>query len=191
MDRDVAAVLALRLSSSSGSAPSLGNMAAFSAAASAASAARVELLLARERAAMAADRDELLLARERAAMANEDARSYVAQRHFVGSVQVPQAGPIMTWEALYELRHEDLHLARAAMRTARRLLQAGRHAAALAVMAEELGSSDEEEAEEEAEEEEPEEDELVLSVQPFTGAAHQLVPPPAFQAFGGTAHRLG
>ena len=52
---------------------------------------RVELLLARERAAMAADRDELLLARERAAMANEDARSYVAQRHFVGSVQVPQA----------------------------------------------------------------------------------------------------
>ena len=63
------------------------------------------------------------------------------------------------------------------------------------MLAEELGSSDEdeeqEEAEEEAEEEEPEEDELVLSVQPFTGAAHQLVPPPAFQAFGGTAHRLG
>ena len=57
-------------------------------------------------------------------------------------------------------------------------------------MAEELGSSDEEEAEEEAEEEEPEEDELVLSVQPFTGAAHQLASPPAFQAFSGAAHRL-
>ena len=164
-------------------------MAASSAAASAAQS--VELLLARERAAVAADRAELSLARERAAMAAADAQSYIAQRHFVGSVQVPQAGPIMTWEALYELRHEDLHLARAAMRTARRLLQAGRHAAALAVMAEELGSSDEEEAEEEAEEEEPEEDELVLSVQPFTGAAHQLVPPPAFQAFSGAAHRLG
>ena len=143
----------------------------------------------------AASSAELSLARERAAMAAADAQSYIAQRHFVGSVQVPQAGPIMTWEALYELRHEDLHLARAAMRTARRLLQAGRHAAALAVMSEELGSSEEEdeeeEAEEVAEEEEPEEDELVLSVQPFTGAAHQLVPPPAFQAFGGTAHRLG
>ena len=118
----------------------------------------------------------------------------MAQRHFVGSVQVPQAGPIMTWEALYELRHEDLHMARAVMHTARHLLRQGRHADAL----EELGSSDEEEeeeeeeadAEEEAEEEEPEEDELVLSVQPFTGAAHQLVPPPAFQAFSGAAHRV-
>ena len=124
-------------------------------------------------------------------MAAADAQSYIAQRHFVGSVQVPQAGPIMTWQALYELRHEDLHLARAALRTVRRLLQARRHAAALAVVAEELGSSDEEEeAEEEAEEEEPEEDELVLSVQPFTGAAHQLAPPTCVP-FTGTAHRLG
>ena len=125
-------------------------------------------------------------------MAAADAQSFIAQRHFVGSVQVPQAGPIMTWEALYELRHEDLHMARAVMHTARHLLRQGRHADAL----EELGSSDEEEeeeeaeAEEEAEEEEPEEDELVLSVQPFTGAAHQLAPPPAFQAFSLSAHRL-
>ena len=36
--------------------------------------------------------------------------------------------------------------------------------------------------------EELEEEELVLSVQPFTGAAHQL--PPTCVPFTGTAHRL-
>ena len=131
---------------------------AASAAASAASAASAEL------------------ARERAAMAAADAQSFIAQRHFVGSVQVPQAGPIMTWQALYELRHDDLMLAHQAMRGVRRHLQAGRPRWALAMLSEEIGSSDEEEAEEEAEEEEPQQDELVL--------------PPAFQAFSGVARRL-
>ena len=70
----------------------------------------------------AADRAELLLARERAAMANEDARSYVAQRHFVGSLQVPRDGgdAPMTWQEAYEFRHEHWRQAVAAMRAAAR-----------------------------------------------------------------------
>ena len=44
--------------------------------------------------AQAAAIEQLLRERERAAMANEDARSYIAQRHFVGSVQVPRHGHV-------------------------------------------------------------------------------------------------
>ena len=39
-----------------------------------------------------------VLERERARMSLEDLRSWVAQRHFVGSLQVPQIGQTMTWE---------------------------------------------------------------------------------------------
>ena len=86
-------------------------MAASSAAVAELASAAAEL--ARERA-------------ERAEMAAADAQSFIAQRHFVGSVQVPQAGPVMTWQALYELRHDDLTLAHQAMRGVRRHLRAGR-----------------------------------------------------------------
>ena len=50
--------------------------------------------------------------------------------------------------------------------------------------------AEEEELEDDEEWEEEAEDELVLSVQPFTGAAHQLAPPTCVP-FTGTAHRLG
>ena len=117
------------------------------------------------------------LARERAAMAAADAQSFIAQRHFVGSVQVQQAGPIMTWQALYELRHDDLMLAHQAMRGVRRHLQAGRPRWALAMLEEEIGSSadeaeppDDEEMEEPAVQEEP----AAQPFAPFAGTAHRL-----------------
>ena len=117
------------------------------------------------------------LARERAAVAAADAQSFIAQRHFVGSVQVQQAGPIMTWQALYELRHDDLMLAHQAMRGVRRHLQAGRPRWALAMLEEEIGSSadeaeppDDEEMEEPAVQEEP----AAQPFAPFAGTAHRL-----------------
>ena len=101
--------------------------------------------------------EQLLRERERAAMANEDARSYIAQRHFVGSVQVPRhVIPLMTWEAAYHQRHQDLLLAHDAMRAAQRAARAGDGARVLDLLAAELGS--ESEGEEETEEEEQEED---------------------------------
>ena len=107
--------------------------------------------------AQAAAIEQLLRERERAAMANEDARSYIAQRHFVGSVQVPRdvIAP-MTWEAAYAQRHQDLLLAHDAMRAAQRAARAGDGARVLDLLAAELGS--ESEGEEETEEEEQEED---------------------------------
>ena len=60
---------------------------------------------------------ELLLDRERVAMANEDARSFLAQRHYTASQQVPDhIFPKMMWEAAYTRRHNDQLLARDARR---------------------------------------------------------------------------
>ena len=96
--------------------------------------------------------------RERAAMANEDARSYIAQRHFVGSVQVPRdVIPPMTWEAAYRQRHQDVLLAHNAMRAAQRAARAGDSARVQDLLAAELGSKSEEEETEEEEQEEDEE----------------------------------
>ena len=107
--------------------------------------------------AQAAAIEQLLRERERAAMANEDARSYIAQRHFVGSVQVPRdVIPPMTWEAAYHQRHQDLLLAHDAMRAALRAARAGDGARVQDLLSAELGS--ESEGEEETEEEEQEED---------------------------------
>ena len=70
-------------------------------------------------AAAAIDREAAAeLARERATMANEDARSYLAQRHFVGSLQVPRDDTPMTWQAAYDWRHQHWLEAVAAMRVA-------------------------------------------------------------------------
>ena len=68
---------------------------------------------------------EALLDRERAAMTAEDLRSFVAQRHFSGSMQVPSLMRPMTWEAVYEQRHEDYLLAHDAMRAALRAQRQG------------------------------------------------------------------
>ena len=95
---------------------------------------------------------EALLDRERAAMTAEDLRSFVAQRHFTGSTQVPSTMHPMTWEAAYEQRHEDYLLAHDAMRAALRAQRQGDGERVERVLVAELGSSSEEE--EEAEEEE-------------------------------------
>ena len=114
---------------------------------------------------------ELLLERERLAMAVADRDSYLAQRHFVGSLQVPRVpGPPMTWRAAYNQRHNDFLDAHAAMRAARRAVRRGDDDGAEGHLTAEVGSEDseedeemeveevEEEAEEEGEEEAEEED---------------------------------
>ena len=114
---------------------------------------------------------QALLDRERAAMSNEDVRSWVAQRHFVGSLQVPRVpGPPMTWRAAYNQRHNDFLDAHAAMRAARRAVRRGDDDGAEGHLTAEVGSEDseedeemeveevEEEAEAEGEEEAEEED---------------------------------
>ena len=56
---------------------------------------------------------ELMLDRERAAMANEDARSFLAQRHYTASQQVPDGiFPMMSWEAAHARQHNGLLQAR-------------------------------------------------------------------------------
>ena len=154
-------------------------MAASSAASAVAELASAAAELARERA-------------ERAEMAAAGLQSFIAQRHFVGSVQVPQAGPVMTWQAAYELRHDDLTLAHQAMRGVRRHLRAGRPRWALAMLDEELGSSDEEPADEEPPDdlEEPAVEAAVDMEQLLEAVQLPMARPTAPQAFTGRFYRL-
>ena len=126
---------------------------------------------------------ELLLERERLAMAVADRDSFLAQRHFVGSLQVPRVpGPPMTWQAAYDQRHHDLQLAHEAMRAALRAHRRGDDERVERVLVAEVGSEDEaEDAEMEAEEEEEQEADAILEEEP----ASTIVP------FSGTGHRLG
>ena len=114
---------------------------------------------------------EVLLERERLAMALADRDSYLAQRHYVGSLQVPRPDRPMTWETAFNRRHNDLIDAHAAMRAAARALRSGDDEAALSCLTAEVGdenseqsSADEDEemesaaASEEEEEEDMEED---------------------------------
>ncbi len=151
----------------------------------------------------AASSAELSLARERAAMEAEDAQSFIAQRYFFRSAQLLLPGApadrAFTWERAYNVRHENWLEALQTMRDALRANSAG-DAEQVRQLLSQVDEAEEEEPDaemdaEEAEEEEPEDDEEweeeeELSVQPFTGAAHQL-PPPTCVPFTGTAHRLG
>ncbi len=135
-------------------------------------------------AAIAIDREAAVaeLARERATMANEDARSYLAQRHFVGSLQVPRDDTPMTWQAAYDFRHQHWLEAVAAMRAAARANRARDAAAVERALREQLGSDTEEEEEDLEEDEEAEEEvEEVRVISP---------PPAAFVPFSGNGHRL-
>ena len=130
-------------------------------------------------------------------MALADVQSFVAQRFFVGSVQVPQTGPILSWEDLYNIRHDDFPMARGALMAVRSLLQQDRHAAALAVVHRELGEDEEDEEEEmeEAEEEQQDDDPVVDTdtVMEQMVEAVQLPmaqPTAAPQAFTGRFYRL-
>ena len=113
----------------------------------------------------------LLLERERLAMLAAHHESYLAERHYVGSLQVPQPGRPMTWETAFNRRHNDLIDAHAAMRAVARAIRSGDAEAALARLEGEVGdenseqsSADEDEemesaaASEEEEEEDMEED---------------------------------
>ena len=125
---------------------------------------------------------ELLLERERLAMAVADRDSFLAQRHFVGSLQVPRVpGPPMTWHAAYDQRHDDLQLAHEAMRAALRAYRRGDDERVERVLLAEVGSEHEEEdAEMEAEEaEEAEEADAILeepasTIVPFSGTGRRL-----------------
>ncbi len=91
---------------------------------------------------------DLLQERERLAMIVEDQASYLAQRHWVGSLQVPRVpGPPMTWQAAYEQRHVDLGHAHDAMRMALQALRHGDYELAEQVLRGEVGSDSEAEDE--------------------------------------------
>ena len=129
-----------------------------------------------------------VLERERARMSLEDLRSWVAQRHFVGSLQVPEVGQTMTWEMAYTSRHNALLDAHSLLEEVRDLLQQNQPAAALQRLLEEVGS-EQADASEQAEEEELDDDpelfgqQLLESVQ-FSATAPQPLP------FSGRCFRL-
>ncbi len=79
-----------------------------------AAAALAIAVAASEQSAM----DALLLERERLAMIVEDQASFLAQRHWVGTLHLQRLSQPMTWRELYEQRHRDLEHAWAAMRVA-------------------------------------------------------------------------
>ena len=109
--------------------------------------------------------EALLQERERMAMLAAHHESYLAQRHYVGSLQVPLHGRQMTWETAYRQRHNDLAEAHHAMRLAAHALRTGDADAALARLEGEVGedpeqsSEDEEMSDADAIEEEEEEEE--------------------------------
>ena len=129
-----------------------------------------------------------VLERERARMSLEDLRSWVAQRHWVGSLQVPDVGQTMTWEMAYTSRHNALLEAHSLLEEVRDLLQQNQPAAALQRLLEEVGS-EQADASEQAEEEELDDDpevfgqQLLESVQ-FSATAPQPLP------FSGRCFRL-
>ena len=113
--------------------------------------------------------EALLREREQLAMALADRESYLAQRHWVGSLQVPQHGGLMTWQTAYRQRHNDLIHAHDAMRAAAYALPAGDAETALSRLEAEVGDSEQSEDEElseaaiEEEEEEAAEDDAEVS----------------------------
>ena len=124
-----------------------------------AAAALAIVVDASQQAAMEA----LLRERERLAMIVEDQASYMAQRHWVGSLQIQRLGQPMTWQTAYRQRHNDLAEAHGAMRAAADALRAGDAETALSRLDAEVGdpeqSEDEELSEAGAMEEEEEEEE--------------------------------
>ena len=150
-----------------------------------------------------------MLARERAAMDAEYWQSFVAQRYFYRSAQLPLPSPNSernyTWQHAYDQRHDNWLGALQVLRNVRDLLQRGMHAQALASLRDEL-SSDGEEAEEEELETDAEVDMEVEETAPVPDAAlamqlqqemerSALQPSPGTALspvwFTGTVHRLG
>ena len=116
-----------------------------------------------------------MLARERAAMDAEYWQSFVAQRCYYRSVQLPALGPIndrtYTWQHAYEQTHGHWLGALQVLRNLRGLLRRGMHRRALATLRDELSSDEEAE---EAEEEECDADMEEAALAPFSGTAYRL-----------------
>ena len=91
--------------------------------------------------------EALLQERERLAMIVEDQASYLAQRHWVGSLQIQRLGQPMTWQAASEHRHDDLVHAHGVMREALQAHRHGNYELAEQVLQGEIGSDSETEAE--------------------------------------------
>ena len=107
-----------------------------------AAAALAIAVAASEQSAM----DALLLERERLAMIVEDQASFLAQRHWVGTLPLQRLSRPMTWRELYEQRHSDLERAWAAMRVALHAHRRGDTELAEQVLQAEVCSSEEEAA---------------------------------------------
>ena len=134
-----------------------------------------------------------VLERERARMSLEDVRSWVAQRHFVGSLQVPQVGQTMTWEMAYRMRHNALLEAHSALEEVRDLLQQNEPAAALERVLEEVGDdANQEQAEEEELDDDPELPlhSQVLRQQLLESVQLPAAAPQPLQPFSGRRFRL-
>ena len=82
--------------------------------------------------------EECLLQRERAAMTAEDRGSFIAQRLYTVSTQVPSAWPPMTWRAAHVRAHNDSVEQRHVMDEARRAVRRGHAHRALALLDAEL-----------------------------------------------------
>ena len=130
-----------------------------------------------------------VLERERARMSLEALRSYMAQRHWVGSLQVPGYRP-MTWEAAYRSRHNDLLDAHSAIEQVRDLLQQNEPAAALEIALDAVGPAEEPAAEPEQAEEEELDDDPEIAQQQLLDAVQLPAPAAPFLPFSGRCFRL-
>ena len=131
-----------------------------------------------------------VLERERARMSLEDLRSWVAQRHWVGSLQVPGYRP-MTWETAFNSRHNALLDAQSLLEEVRDLLRQNQPAAALERLLDELESeqaASEQAASEQAEEEELDDDPEVFGQQLLESVQFSATAPPL--PFSGRCFRL-
>ena len=131
----------------------------------ASSVAAAALAVATEHSRDAALR-QALLDRERAAMTAEDRGSFLAQRLYTSSTQVPSEMRPMTWRAAHRHVQNDVIGMRDVMVLALRAIREGNSERAEALLADELGSDESEElvsVEEEEEEEEETEEEVAPS----------------------------
>ena len=132
----------------------------------ASSLAAAALAVAMDNARTSAVR-EVLLDRERAAMVAEDRGSFLAQRHYIGSLQLYQpygAYPErMTWRDAYWMRRDDLRRAHEVMHTSLMALRGGDAQRARDVLGQVVRPDDEEV------EEEPEEEDEVMEVEAEDG----------------------
>ena len=101
-------------------------------------------------------------------MVVEDQASWMAQRHWVGTLQLQRLSQPMTWREAYERMHAEVELAHGAMRAALSAHDRGEPEVAERLLRAEVSSdaATSEEGEEEEEEEEEENMEIDVEVSP-------------------------